>query len=123
MKRWTLVACALGIGFFVIALSNEVYDITSPYALSWHVALRKFYSIVAFSLVGFATRKAFDERGIRRSSTLDVGTVAVYSGVIELGQYLMGSQEGLIWNGIDVACGGIGGLIGGALARLGTPTR
>jgi hypothetical protein len=112
MKRWTLIACGLAIVFFALALSNAVYELTSPFELSWHILLRKFYSIVAFSLVGYAARRAFDEHGISRSPLVAVIAVAAYSALIEIGQALLGSHEGLLWNTVDVVCGAIGGLIG-----------
>jgi hypothetical protein len=117
MKRWTLIACGLAIVFFALALSNAVYEFTSPFALSWHVLLRKFYSIVAFSLVGYAARRAFDEHGISRSPLVAIVALAAYSGLIEIGQALLGSQEGLLWNAVDVVCGALGGLIGDAFVR------
>lgn len=117
MKRWTLIACGLAIVFFALALSNAVYELTSPFALSWHVLLRKVYSIVAFSLVGYTARRAFDEHGISRSPLVAIGAVAAYSGLIEIGQALLGSHEGLLWNAVDVVCGAIGGLIGDVLVR------
>ena len=118
MKRWTLIATGLAIVFFALALSNAVYEMTSPWFLSWHVLLRKFYSIVAFSLVGYATRRAFDEHAVARSPVATPLAIALYSGLIEAGQALLGSREGFAWNSIDVACGAAGGLIGDAAVRF-----
>lgn len=114
--------CGLAIVFFALALSTTVYEMTSPSALFWHVALRKVYSIAAFSLVGYAARRAFDEHAISRSPLVTILAVAAYSGLIEVAQALEGSQEGLAWNTIDVVCGAIGGLIGNAIVRRTTPT-
>jgi hypothetical protein len=117
VKRWTILACGLAIVFFALALSTTVYEVTSPSALSWHVVLRKAYSIIAFSLVGYAARRAFDEHAISRSPLVTVLAVAAYSALIEIAQTLEGSQEGLAWNAVDVLCGALGGLIGDAIVR------
>jgi hypothetical protein len=53
-----VVAAALAAALFWAATSNEVYDLTSPSVLSFHVLLRKAYSIAAFALVGFTADKA-----------------------------------------------------------------
>jgi hypothetical protein len=118
VKRWTLIACGLAIVFFALAVSNEVYELTSPPSLSWHILLRKLYSIAAFSVLGYAVRRAFDEQGVTRSPLATVLAVAGYSALIEFAQAAEGSQEGLLWNAIDVACGVIGGAIGDLAVRL-----
>lgn len=107
--RW-LVFAVLAVGFFVIALNGDVYNITSPPALSWHVLLRKSYSIVAFALVGGSFVWA-------SGATLLVSTlvVALYSAGIELGQHFTYGKEPFLWNAIDVVCGGIGGAIGAVI--------
>jgi hypothetical protein len=107
--RWVafiLVASA----FFAIALSDIVYELTSPYALSWHVLLRKTYSIGAFTIVGTLLQWALPARV--RGPFQAAGAIAVYSGLIEIAQWLAGGREGLMWNAIDVACGALGGSLG-----------
>lgn len=101
---------------FWTATSNEVYEITSPSVLSFHVLLRKAYSIAAFALVGFTADKALGSstRGPLRAALL----VAAYSGAIEIVQAVRGSHEGLVWNAADVACGAAGGWIGVMLGRI-----
>jgi hypothetical protein len=108
-KPWTLAAAVVAAFFFAIALSNAVYEATSPHALSWHVALRKTYSIVAFTLVGYLFRRAVLEYGNEATPTALILAVALYSGAIEVAQFLHGSKEGLGWNAFDVACGAVGG--------------
>jgi len=111
MKLWSLATTVVAVGLFVAALSSEVYDLTSPPAFEWHMLLRKAYSIVAFVLVGYLLRRAFAERARRLPPAACALAVALYSGVIEIGQALVGSHEGLAWNAVDLACGGIGGLL------------
>jgi hypothetical protein len=99
-----------------MATSDEVYDLTSPPSLSWHVLLRKGYSIAAFALVGFSFDKALGTtaRPIARGAWL-VGT---YSAAIEIVQAIMGSKEGLGWNAIDITCGAVGGSLGVLAERI-----
>ncbi|MEO6989981.1 MAG: hypothetical protein ABI346_08195, partial [Candidatus Baltobacteraceae bacterium] len=95
----------------------DVYALTSPWHLTWHVGLRKAYSVGAFALVGYAVRRALDDRDISRNVGWNVAAIAVYSAFIELAQALAGSNEGLGWNAIDVACGALGGLLGELAVR------
>ena len=111
MKWWTLAACLLATALFAVALRADVYEVTSPPAWSSHVFLRKVYSIVAFTLVGYAARRAAREHGVVLTATTTVVGTAAYSGLIEVGQSLNGSQEGLAWSLVDVACGAVGGVI------------
>lgn len=90
-----------------MALSNDVYNLASPPALSWHVLIRKLESIVAFALVGASYVWASDA-SLRRSALL----IALYSGAIEIAQYANHSSEGIGWNAVDVVCGAIGGALG-----------
>ncbi len=108
-KPWTLAAIGVAGFFFVIAISREVYEVTSPSWLAWHVLLRKAYSVVAFTLVGYLFRRALAESGkVPVAGTLIAG-VALYSAGIEAGQFLHGAREGLGWNAFDIACGALGG--------------
>jgi len=116
MRRlWTIVALAVAAVLFWAATNNEVYDLTSPPAFSWHVLARKAYSIVAFALVGFTADKALgpSARPALRAAVL----VALYSAAIEVVQFLDGSQEGLGWNAVDVLCGAAGGWLGALVSR------
>ncbi|HMD01771.1 MAG TPA: hypothetical protein VKG44_02285 [Candidatus Baltobacteraceae bacterium] len=114
MKPWTLATLVVGSAMFVLAISNEVYALTSPYALSWHVLLRKAYSVAAFTLVGVLYRRSLEERGRAHVARSTILGLSLYSACIEVAQALLGSREGLAWNAFDIACG----TLGGALAPL-----
>ncbi len=106
-----LVFAVPAVALFATALNGDVYNVTSPPDFGAHVLLRKFYSIVAFAVVGAAY--AFARGG--RVRTLDAAcAVALYSGMIEIGQWFV-ADELLRWNVIDVGCGAVGGALGGAL--------
>jgi hypothetical protein len=122
MKVWTGAAAAVAAVLYVMALSNAVYELTSPVSLSWHVLLRKTYSIGAFALVGYLAGRAAPEWRRRAGPGALALLVAAYSAAIEIGQAFEGSREGLVWNAIDVACGAAGGYLGGLALRL-TPPR
>lgn len=113
--RW-IVFVLVGGFFFAIALSPEVYSVTSPYELPFHVLLRKIYSVVAFALVGLSWAWAWPgPRGARiRVTAL---AIAAFSGAIEIGQKITEGHEALVWNAVDVACGGIGGALGALAVR------
>ncbi|BDE06811.1 hypothetical protein WPS_20870 [Vulcanimicrobium alpinum] len=116
---WAAVTAIIATVLFVLATSDVVYEITSPPQFSWHVVLRKAYSIVAFALVGFTADKALGmtARPLLRGAVL----IAVYSGAIEIAQKFSGSHEGPVWNAIDVACGAAGGWLGVAASRFRKP--
>jgi hypothetical protein len=111
VKRWTVAAIVVAIVLYVAACSDEVYDLTSPPGFEWHILLRKAYSVVAFALVGYLLRRALIENGRLRIALICVATIAAYSALIEVGQFILGSKEGLGWNAVDVACGALGGAI------------
>ena len=111
MKRWTLVAAIVVALFFALALSDAVYEATSPSYLSWHVALRKTYSIIAFTIVGAALGRAALEWKRPLSFAQTALAVALFSAAIEIGQFAMGSHEGWRWNLFDVGCGALGGAV------------
>jgi hypothetical protein len=114
LRRRFTIAALLAVVLFVAAISNEVYEATSPAWLSWHVLLRKAYSIVAFgTLAALAAPLWPDRRAVWRLPVL----LAVYSAAIELGQWLHGGREGLGYNAFDVGCGAAGGLLGAYAAR------
>ncbi len=100
----------VALAFFVIAVSREAYMLTSPPTLSWHVLLRKSYSIVAFAILGGLFVWA---SGASLRTTAIV--IALYSGAIEIGQHFMSDGEPLSWNAIDVACGAVGGALGAVI--------
>ena len=110
--RWS-VAIVVVFAVIAIGISHQVYDATSPSSLPFHELWRKAYSIIAFAVVG-AILRLMTGAGLRRTAF----AVAGVSLVIEIGQYLHGSHEGLLSNGIDVVCGFIGGWIGGTLIGL-----
>ncbi|MDB5092530.1 MAG: hypothetical protein JWO85_631 [Candidatus Eremiobacteraeota bacterium] len=129
------LAVVVAAGFFLLALSGEAYHETSPahvattifgsgagrfgdpFGISLHVMLRKVYSIAAFGLVGVTAELALPSR--RQAAMRMALLVGAYSAAIEYAQYVRGSEEGLMWNAIDVACGAIGGWIAGRF----TPAR
>jgi predicted membrane-bound mannosyltransferase len=116
--RWAWIASAVIVAavLFWAATSNEVYDITSPPALAWHVLLRKAYSIVAFALVGFTADKALGSTA--RATLRGALLVAAYSAAIEVVQFVRGSHEGIAWNVVDVLCGAAGGWLGVVAGRI-----
>ncbi len=111
MKLWTVSAIVVAIVLYVLACNNEFYALTSPPALSWHVLLRKSYSVVAFAFVGYLARRALAEQGRSKFVPACIAGVAGYSALIEVGQYLLGSTEGLGWNAFDTLCGALGGAL------------
>ncbi len=112
----------LAVAFFALATSREVYLTTSPIGLTWHVALRKAYSIVAFAIVGYAFRRALETSGKRNVALACVVGIALYSAAIEVAQWFHGSNEGFGWNAIDTLCGALGGALAVA-DRLASRTR
>jgi hypothetical protein len=111
VRLWTVLAVVAAAALYAVALSDAVYEATSPYWLSWHVLLRKSYSVAAFAVVGYLLRRALTERGRREILWSTVLGVAAYSAAIEVGQAFAGSREGLLWNTVDTACGALGGAL------------
>lgn len=109
---WWAAAVAASLVLLVAAVDNGVYEATSPTAWSFHVILRKVYSIVAFAIVGFFVARA-RRLTSRSASAPSIGwTIAGYSAVIEVLQYFLDPPpEGLLSNVIDIACGFLGGAI------------
>jgi hypothetical protein len=118
---WRASALIIAAALFWVATSDVVYELTSPHALTFHVLLRKAYSIAAFALVGFTADKALgpSARAVLRGALV----VGLYSAAIELAQWLLGSKEGLVWNSIDTVCGVIGGALGVLVAKRITRSR
>jgi predicted membrane-bound mannosyltransferase len=109
---WFRIAVAVVVAavLFWAATSNEVYDLTSPSVLSFHVLLRKAYSIAAFALLGFTVDRAL--RPSTKAALRAALAVAAYSAAIEVVQAARGSHEGVAWNVVDVLCGAAGGWLG-----------
>jgi hypothetical protein len=113
--------------FFWAALSKHVYNRTLPYRVlagifgdenehSWETALRKLYSIGAFSIAGFVVDAAL---GPSRHRMLRAALViAAFSACIEIGQALHHSHEPLAEHLFDVGCGAAGGCIGAWLGQI-----
>lgn len=115
---------------FWAALSHRVYDRTLPVALfervfgedaeggpvALHVLLRKVYSVVAFSLLGFVVHSALPRTP--RPALRAALVVAAFSAVVEVAQKLRGAHEGLASNAFDIACGALGGWLAVTLARV-----
>jgi hypothetical protein len=116
--RWLRIALALAVAavLFWAATSNEVYDATSPPGLSFHVLLRKAYSIAAFALVGFTADRALGPTA--RAALRGAVLVGAYSAAIEIVQAVHGSHEGIAWNVTDVLCGAAGGWLGLVAERI-----
>ncbi len=111
MKRWTIAAVVAATVMYVLACDNEVYRLTSPPQFSWHIVLRKAYSVVAFALVAYLERRALIENGRPNVALPCILGIAAYSALIEVGQFLLGSNEGPVWNAVDTLCGALGGAI------------
>ena len=111
-----IVALVLVCGAFLFsALSGDVYELTSPTSLHWHTVLRKLYSIVAFAAIGYLVATLVSHRPRRALLWIGVLAGANFSAFIEICQAFI-SSESLEWHLIDVACGALGGAIGGFLA-------
>jgi len=131
---WIVLATLVAVVFFIVALNADVYEGTSPahlasrlfgdegarigrpFGISLHIVLRKFYSVVAFAIVGWTAQRALptSSRPVLRMTLL----VGLYSAAIEYGQWRAGSTEGLGWNAFDVACGALGGYLAIAVDRI-----
>jgi uncharacterized BrkB/YihY/UPF0761 family membrane protein len=113
---------------FWAALSHRVYNRTLPVGLIEHLfgeddgdwrsallVLRKLYSVVAFTLIGFIVQKALPPA--RRPALRAALVVAALSALIEVAQKLRHAHEGLASNAFDVLCGAAGGWLGVTIAR------
>jgi hypothetical protein len=108
------------------AVSTRVYVRTLPMHLLMRVfgeddtafaavLLRKFYSVVAFALLGFLVDKALPRT--RRPALRAALIVATFSAFIEVAQKLHYAREGLLSNAFDIACGALGGWLGVVAGR------
>lgn len=104
------VALAVFMLVFIAALNSDVETLTSPAYFAHPVVARKLLSILAFAVAGLAISPLLSSRyGILKA----ILSVAALSAGIELAQHFTGSNETLRWNLIDIACGAVGGAIGG----------
>jgi len=124
-RAWGAAAIVAAIVFYALALRGDVYEATSPHSvthtlfgdgalrfahpvwLSVHFWLRKSYSVVAFTIVGFAAHRALApvRRPILRAALL----VGGYSLSIEIGQRIIDGYEPELESVFDVGCGAVGG--------------
>jgi uncharacterized BrkB/YihY/UPF0761 family membrane protein len=128
-RAWAAVAAVVvaAVAFWA-ALSHRVYSRTVPVGLIEHLfgeddggwlslllVLRKLYSIVAFTLIGFIVHKALPPA--RRPALRAALIVAALSALIEIAQKVRHAHEGLASNAFDVLCGAFGGWLAVTIAR------
>lgn len=114
-NTWRALTIVCMLALYAVAISNSAYELTTPAALPYHVALRKTYALGAFALLGFLFEEsAFPRlRGIAWSALV----VGLFSTAIELGQtYISGSPEPMSEHVFDVASGVAGGALGSWIA-------
>ena len=104
-------------GFLWAGTAREVYQATSPHSLIGHVWLRKLYSVIAFTIVGWITAHGLRKFSYANRIFLGGLLVASYSALIEVAQKLHGSTESWRWNLFDIGCGLLGGLVGALIYR------
>jgi uncharacterized BrkB/YihY/UPF0761 family membrane protein len=128
-RAWAAVAAVVVVAFaFWAATSHRVYNRTLPAGLIEHLfgeddgewlsaltVLRKIYSVVAFTLIGFVVNAALPP--VRRPALRAALVVAAFSALIEIAQKLHHAHEGLASNAFDVACGAFGGWLAVMLGR------
>lgn len=126
-RAWAALATTVAVVvLFWAAISHSVYRETLPVHLLMRVfgeddgaavatVLRKLYSIVAFTLLGFVVHAALPRS--RRPALRAALVVAAFSALIEVAQKLRHAHEGLLSNAIDVACGALGGWLAVTIAR------
>jgi uncharacterized BrkB/YihY/UPF0761 family membrane protein len=126
-RAWAGIAATVAVVvLFWAAVSHSVYRETLPVHLLIRVfgeddgtaaatVVRKLYSIVAFTLLGFVVHLALPRspRPALRAALI----VAAFSALIEVAQKLRHAHEGLLSNAVDVACGALGGWLAVAIAR------
>ena len=126
---WAALAVIVVAVLFWAALSHRIYSVTEPYRVISRVfgedstegtyaltqLLRKFYSIIAFTLIGFVVDKALPPT--RRPALRAALIVAAFSTAIEVAQKLHHAHEGPLSNAIDIACGAFGGWLAVTLTR------
>ncbi|MBV8172601.1 MAG: hypothetical protein JO219_11790 [Candidatus Eremiobacteraeota bacterium] len=119
---WVLLLAAAG-GLFVLAVSDSVYDATSPGTLPHHVIVRKLYSLVCFTLLGLLFGRSLGPSSLVACVARASAAVGAYSTLVEIGQHLAGSHESIKWNLVDICIGAVGGALGGAIDWLWSAVR
>jgi hypothetical protein len=115
---WWTAAVVIAVLSFAAATSDDFYNLTSPPTFAYYIVLRKLYSVVAFAAVGYPVARARRAAGAAASPAIIGLFIAAFSTAIEIAQFAVESPwEGLASNLFDVACGFVGGWIGGMLAR------
>lgn len=127
---WTTLAVVVVLVVFYAALSGRVYERTLPHGLIEHIfgenanegpfsvsrLLRKFYSVVAFTLVGIVFDRALPPS--RHPALRAALLVGMFSLAIEVVQKLRYAREGVLSNVFDIACGAFGGWLAVVIVRL-----
>ncbi len=122
---WRVIALVTAGALFWLATRSDVYNTTSPrgmaqslfgpdfvpfrhpWWLSLHIWVRKAYSIVAFTIVGYTANRAL---GVTTRPALRAAVaVGTYSLGIEMAQRLFVASEPTLESVIDVGCGALGG--------------
>ncbi|HEV8022698.1 MAG TPA: hypothetical protein VGP41_15600 [Candidatus Lustribacter sp.] len=114
---WRAFGVVAALVLYVISLSGEAYDLTSPVSLPHHELVRKIYAVLAFALLGFVLERS---RVRRVHGVLGAGiALTAYSYAIELGQIAFAhSTETFAEHSFDVASGLVGGALGALVALL-----
>ena len=114
---WRAFGIVAALVLYVVSLSGDVYDATSPASLPHHEVVRKTYAVLAFALLGFVLERS---RLRPVHGVLGAGiALAVYSYAIEIGQIVFAhSTETFAEHAFDVASGLVGGALGALVALL-----
>jgi hypothetical protein len=122
---WRGLAFIAVVAFFWLAVRVDVYHVTSPRYLtralfgpevwqvahpawlSLHVWLRKAYSIIAFTIVGFLANRAL--AATAKPAFRAAAIVGAFSCCIEIFQRQFVAPEPMLESAFDVGCGAFGG--------------
>ncbi len=122
---WRIIALVTAAAFFWLATRSDVYNTTSPrgmarslfgpdfvtfrhpWWLALHIWVRKAYSIVAFTIVGYTANRAFGTTP--RPALRAAVAVGAYSLGIEIAQRIFVAHESNLESVLDVGCGALGG--------------
>ncbi|MDQ6932867.1 MAG: VanZ family protein [Candidatus Eremiobacteraeota bacterium] len=99
------------VGFFAVSISPGIDEVTAPGTFARHMLLRKTYSVLAFSVLGYLLAWSH-KRTSTVSLVLSAVAIGAFSLLIEYFQYITGAHEGRIWNAADVLMGLFGGMLG-----------
>lgn len=114
---WRTAAILAAVLLYAVAISNTAYELTSPLSLPHHVAFRKIYAVLAFSVVGFLAERA--EIPNLRGPVAIALMIGFYSYWIELGQIVIDHViETIFQHGFDVLTGVVGGALGSTAAII-----